>query len=209
MTFDIFGTEKSRFDVFIKGIQAEKQHKTNQINQKLCHFLKVDLHELERLWRKNNGNICMRRNISHQEAHELQIMLTQSGLIAYYKPTISKKKLALSTQNDGQQELVICSPKTANRANELLLVHAAEKYRYFSCPKCKHKTKLSVDMPDPKRCNSCLVFIPDYLLDIKRQQELQKISNKGRIQQNKAIKLFSSKIIGIVMLVVLIGYWIY
>jgi hypothetical protein len=218
---DVFDTEKSRFDVFIKGIQAKKQYKIDQINQKLCHVLKINLHQLEGLWRKNNGNICMRRNISHQEAHELQTMLAQSGLIAYYKPTTRRKKLTLSTQNDEQQDFVICSTKTANRASELLFVHTAEKHRYFSCPKCQHKTKLSVDMVEPKRCNRCLVFIPDYLFNIKQQeknhtrrrfltkkkfQEPQKISNKEQSQHNKTKELLASSAIGILILVGIIGY---
>jgi hypothetical protein len=140
------------FDVFVKGIQPERQHEAEHIQHKLSHFLKITPPELTALWRKNNGVVCIRNNISSEEAQKIQTMLTKGGLISFYKPAANTIGLSLSL--------------------------VEEKPREFICPKCQHKTTLQSDAPDPKRCNKCFIYIPDYLAERKLQDEKNTIRRR-------------------------------
>lgn len=157
----------STFDVFLRGIRPERLNEAEQINKKASHFLKIEVQKLEELWSTPNG-LCIRRNISGEDAEKIQTNFAKAGLICIYKPAILGVELAIAEKKE-------------------------DSTRIFTCPSCHHKVTLDEDEPEPVKCSKCFINIAKYQDRLKEKEERDEIKRR-LIKTKSATELRDEKL---------------
>lgn len=132
------------FDIFIKGINPERVHESEQIKIQVADALHISLADVDELFSLPNG-ACIRRNASEQEAINYQRALTNLGLVCLYNPA---KKLTNSDPD--------------------LVVEEQSTTASVTCPNCDHE--MVVEDTEPEKCIQCGIDIAKFLAQ-KHQQE--------------------------------------
>ncbi|MGZ4954458.1 MAG: hypothetical protein ACXV8Q_05035 [Methylobacter sp.] len=153
------------YDVFIKGIRPERMDEAEQIKKKASQVFKIEEQQLEALWSTPSG-LCIRRNISGEEAEQVQITLSKAGLVCLYRPGGSGLNISLVEKTEEK----------------------ALTKRDFTCPYCEIKITLDQGEPDPVKCPECSGVIAKYAEAKERKEIRDRLLNSKMAIEKRELK---------------------
>ncbi|WP_333873286.1 hypothetical protein [Methylobacter sp.] len=153
------------YDVFIKGIRPERMDEAEQIKKKASQVFKIEEQQLEALWSTPSG-LCIRRNISGEEAEQVQITLSKAGLVCLYRPGGSGLNISLVEKTEEK----------------------ALTKRDFTCPYCEIKITLDQGEPDPVKCPECSGIIAKYAEAKERKEIRDRLLNSKMAIEKREMK---------------------
>ncbi|WP_394752424.1 hypothetical protein [Crenothrix sp.] len=140
-------------DVYISGINPQQIGNLEDIKKNVDLQLGIKGLQLESLLNPIVNLICVKKNVSENEAIKFCEALTKLGLLSTYQPTKTKQSSGLS------------------------LVPLEEKETFFTCPSCNKKQVLD-DNEEIKLCPFCAVDVKKHLKDMQEKEEYQEIRKK-------------------------------
>lgn len=154
------------YDLFIKGIRPDRLDQADQIKKKASQSFKIEVDQLEALWSTPSG-LCIRRNISREEASQIQHTLAKAGLICLNTPSTSGVDLSLAAKED---------KKTSTTHD-------------FTCPYCAIKIVIDNNQPDPIECPECSGIIAKYAEIQERKEIRNRLMNLNATREKQEIQL--------------------